>query len=201
MSIAAVFGSTGSVGSNILTTLLSVDTIASIQTISRRPPSPTSPKVNSILEQDTTKWSNLLSTLTPTPTTVFNAVGTTRAQAGSIQAQWKIDHDLCIATAQAAKQAGVKTYVLISSAGIRSPITNLLPYSKMKIGVEDAIKALDFENAIILRPGAILGEEKHPKGSFLIKIIQNSHRVSSELQDKFSMRFNLFFIPLKFVMR
>ena len=43
--------------------------------------------------------------LSPKPSAVFNAVGTTRATAGGIQNQWKVDHDLCIENAKAAKEA------------------------------------------------------------------------------------------------
>ena len=33
----------------------------------------------------------------------------------------------------------------------------------MKIGVEDAIKDLEFENAVVLRPGIILGEREEKR--------------------------------------
>lgn len=39
-------------------------------------------------------------------------------------------------------------------------MSNRVPYSQMKIGVEDTIKELGFENAIILRPGFIMGERE-----------------------------------------
>src|ERR1700743_1217044 len=119
MTTAVVFGCTGAVGSQILASLLAADTFSSVKTISRRPPNAHSPKLQALEEGDTSKRGGMISSLSPKPSVVFNAVGTTRAAAGSIQNQWKIDHDLCIENAKAAKEAGVKTYVFISSAGTR----------------------------------------------------------------------------------
>ena len=56
----------------------------------------------------------------------------------------------------------------------------------MKVGVEDAIKDLDFEHAIILRPGMILGREK-PKSAFSEKIINNLNKLGQGIQDKLGM--------------
>lgn len=183
MATAAVFGCTGAIGSHILSTLLSSEAFISIKTISRRLPGPQSPKLEAHWEADTSRWGGMISKLNPTPSIVFNAVGTTRAAAGGLPNQWKIDHDLCIENARAAKEAGVKTYVFISSAGTRGLLSGYVPYSKMKVGVEDAIKGLDFEQAIILRPGLVLGERETPKAPFLEKLVGNLHRISPSLQD------------------
>lgn len=185
MTTAAVFGCTGAVGSKILEGLLSSEAFSSVKTVSRRAPPSQSAKLEAVVETDSSKWGGLISTLSPKPSVVFNAVGTTRAAAGGIQNQWKIDHDLCIENAKAAKEAGVKTYVYISSAGTRGLIASYLPYSKMKVGVEDAIKALDFEHAIILRPGAILGEREKPKNKMFEDLMGSLHKVSQGLQDSF----------------
>ncbi|KAK4453884.1 protein FMP52, mitochondrial [Podospora aff. communis PSN243] len=134
MSTTALIGSTGLVGSNILTTLLSSPNVSTVQTISRRAPKATPPKLNAILEPDTSIWKSRLASLSPKPTTVFSALGTTRAAAGGIANQWKIDHDLNVELAR-----------------------------------EDTVKELGFDNAVILRPGLILGEreEKKPLGGIL----------------------------------
>ncbi|KAK7957002.1 uncharacterized protein PG986_006224 [Apiospora aurea] len=163
MATAALFGCTGAVGSEILSALLAPTTsaFASVKTVSRRPPAATSPKLQAIQEADTAKWGGLIATLSsPPPSVVFNAVGTTRAAAGGIAEQWKIDHDLCVENAKAAKAAGVKTYVFISSAGTRNFPSSMAPYCKMKNGVEDAIKELGFEHAVIVKPGMIIAREK-----------------------------------------
>ncbi|KOC09284.1 hypothetical protein AFLA70_39g003950 [Aspergillus flavus AF70] len=182
MTTAAVFGSTGAVGGQILATLLASDAFSSVKTVSRRLPNAQSPKLQTLEEGDTSKWGGMIASLSPKPSIVFNAVGTTRAAAGGIANQWKIDHDLCIENAKAAKEAGVKTYVFISSGGTRGFFSRYVPYSKMKIGVEDAIKELDFEQAIILRPGLILQREK-PKAALLENIVQNLNKIGQGVQD------------------
>lgn len=53
----------------------------------------------------------------------------------------------------------------------------------MKVGVEDAIQRLDFDQVIILRPGFILGDREIPKAPTAEKIISNMHRLSQGLQD------------------
>lgn len=186
MTTAAVFGCTGAVGSQILATLLASDTFSSVKTISRRLPNAESPKLQSLEESDSSKWGGMISSLSPQPSVVFNAVGTTRATAGGIQNQWKIDHDLCIENAKAAKAAGVKTYVFISSAGTRSLLSSHVPYSKMKVGVEDAIKELNFDQAIIMRPGMILGRE-NPKSAVFEAVVSNLNKLGQGIQDRFGM--------------
>ena len=95
---------------------------------------------------------------------------------------------MCIENAQAAKEAGVKTYVFISSGGTRAVYSPFayVPYAKMKVGVEDAIRGLGFETAIVLRPGMILGREK-PKNAVLEKIFGSLNRLGQGVQDKLGM--------------
>ncbi|KAL2115865.1 hypothetical protein VTJ04DRAFT_10120 [Mycothermus thermophilus] len=157
-----LIGSTGLVGSYVLSTLLADPSATSIHTITRRAPKSTGPTLHATVETDTTQWAAKLASIQPPPETLISSLGTTRAQAGGIANQWKIDHDLNVELARAAKQAGVKLFVFVSSTGIRSLLGSMAPYSKMKIGVEDTIKSLDFETAIILRPGLILGEREVP---------------------------------------
>ncbi|KAL7785670.1 major facilitator superfamily domain-containing protein [Trichoderma afarasin] len=144
-------------------------------------------KLQSIIETDTTEWGPLIATLSLVPSVVFNAVGTTIGSAGSVAAQWAIDHDLCVENAKAAKAAGVKTYVYCSSAGTSGALSPfaLTPYAKMKRGVEKHIKELDFENAIILRPGMILGRES-PKNKWLEDIFHGMKKLGQGFQDKWA---------------
>lgn len=188
MTAALIFGSTGAVGSQILATLLSFTACTSITTISRRAPPTHDTKVRPIIEADSARWGPLIAALSPAPSVVFNAVGTTIGAAGSVAAQWSIDHDLCVENAKAAKAAGVKTYVYCSSAGTSGALSPfaLTPYAKMKRGVENAIKELDFENAIILRPGMILGRES-PKYKWLEDVFNGMKMFGQGFQDKWGM--------------
>lgn len=160
---AAVFGSTGLVGSFILSNLLATGPFKPVTTIARRAPKAESPSLNSIVDGDSSKWPATLIGLSPAPHVAFSAIGTTRAAAGGIENQWKIDHDLNVEVARAAKQAGVRTFVFISSAGSDGLLASASPYSKMKKGVETAIRELEFEQGIVVRPGLILGEREQSR--------------------------------------
>ncbi|PHH61375.1 hypothetical protein CDD81_453 [Ophiocordyceps australis] len=169
-SSTAVMGSTGLVGSHILSTLLS-DLSASapspVHTISRRAPKAPSnsapSRLNAVIEAKAESWPSAFGKLSPAPRTVFSAVGTTRAAAGSLAAQWKIDHDVNIALARAAHQAGTRTFVFISAQGTRNMLSARSPYCQMKNGVEDAVRDMGFEHAIMIKPGIILGPREQSR--------------------------------------
>lgn len=162
---STIIGSTGLVGSHILSTLLAADIYKPVNTITRRAPKASSPALNAIVDTDTTKWASALKALSPASAVVFSALGTTRAAAGGIANQWKIDHDLNVELAKAAKEAGAKTFVFISSGGTRGFPGNISPYGKMKNGVEDTIKELDFDHGIIIKPGMILGNREETRAA------------------------------------
>ncbi|KAL2130304.1 hypothetical protein VTI74DRAFT_6654 [Chaetomium olivicolor] len=187
MSTTALIGSTGLVGSHILTTLLADNSIGAVHTISRRAPKSTGAKLHPVIEADTTAWASKLKAISPVPSTVYSALGTTRAAAGGIANQWKIDHDLNVELARAAKDAGVRNFVFISSAGTSGLLSNAVPYSRMKRGVEDTVKELGFETAIIVRPGFILGERETPQqgGPFFMAAVRGLGKLFGQgAQDK-----------------
>ena len=184
----ALFGSTGLVGSHILSVLLASDAYPIVQTVSRRAPPSEGPKLNAVLEADTAQWTAKLAALAPAPATVYSAVGTTRAQAGGLENQRKIDHDLCIDIARGAKAAGAKTFVFISSDGVDGALAGSLPYFQMKQGVEAAIRDLDFDHAIIVRPALILGQREvaHTAGGFMNSFVRGLGSVFGQgAQDAF----------------
>ncbi|RYP19566.1 hypothetical protein DL765_003293 [Monosporascus sp. GIB2] len=90
-----------------------------------------------------------------------------------------------IELAKAAHAAGVKTYLFVSSAGTRGLLGGYAPYSRMKQGVENAIREIGFEQAIVMRPGAILGkrEVEHPGNPLLNATIRSLGRISQGWQD------------------
>jgi uncharacterized protein YbjT (DUF2867 family) len=62
-------------------------------------------------------------------------------------------------------------------------LSSMVPYSKMKIGVEDTIKSLEFEQAIILRPGLILGDREVPKTAGLNRVVYALGHIRQGFQD------------------
>lgn len=94
--------------------------------------------------------------------------------------------DLNYDLAKAAKDAGVDTYVLISSASASS--SSMLPYSKMKGELEDKIRALGFKHTVILRPGLIVGNRSETRvGEAVFRhIAVGMGKISNALKDSWA---------------
>ncbi|TVY21882.1 Mitochondrial protein fmp52 [Lachnellula arida] len=161
MTSTAVVGSTGLVGSHILSTLLALPSITNVYSLSRRAPTTTDPKLHPLTDADNAQWSPKLTSISPPPSIFFSALGTTKAAAGSFENQRTIDYDLNLALATAAKSAGAKVYVLISgnSANPKSSFA----YIKMKGELEEAVKELGFEHTVLVRPGLITGDRQESR--------------------------------------
>lgn len=73
-----------------------------------------------------------------------------------------MEHGLNVEMARAARDAGTRVMVLISSAGASKDAN--MAYARMKGEIEEDVKALGFERTVILRPGLIAGtrEESRP---------------------------------------
>lgn len=131
-----------------------------------------------MVEQDSSRWPEVLTKLDPTPKIFISALGTTMAQAGSFKAQRAIDHDLNLALVRSAKESGATIYVLISTAA--SSPTSLYPYLKMKGELEEAVKALEIPYTILVQPGVLLGDrnESRPAEAILSSIAKGLGAIS-----------------------
>ncbi len=87
-------------------------------------------------------------------------LGTTIKQAGSQAAFRAVDFDLVLSFAAAAKSSGARHFILVSSVGASARASNF--YLKTKGEAEDAMKALGFDRADILRPGLLKGARHGP---------------------------------------
>ncbi|KAK8244878.1 hypothetical protein HDK77DRAFT_482100 [Phyllosticta capitalensis] len=185
---AFIAGSTGLVGGNILNTLVHHPAFSQVSAFARRRLRQESPKLSTIsadpaTTQDTAKWPSLMPSPAPQPSIFFSALGTTRAQAGGVDKQRAIDYDLNLALAKAAKESGVTTYVLVSTAGANP--SGYGAYPKMKGELEEAVKALGFDHTVILRPGLIVGsrEDSRPAEFAIRKVAGFAGCVSNSLKD------------------
>ena len=129
----------------------------------RQVTSSTSPNLRSHIITDSSAWPNLFKTISPTPNIYFSALGTTRAQAGSFEAQRAIDYDLNLSLARAAKEAGVPVYVLISSGGVST--NSSFPFLKMKAQLEEQVKTLGFPYTVIVKPGLLMGQRQETRAA------------------------------------
>lgn len=153
---ALVLGATGLCGSFLLKNAVSSNKFSEVFTIARRELPANADNVKQIIETDNKKWGKLFPEYDVK--VYFSSLGTTRAAAGSMENFYKIDHDLNIEMAKAAKEKGCTTMVLVSSIGANE--NSMFPYLKVKGDIEKDVLALNFDHTIILRPGILLGRQE-----------------------------------------
>ncbi len=98
------------------------------------------------------EWPALVATLKPD--IAISTLGTTIRAAGSRAAFAAIDHDAVVAFARAAKDAGARQFLMVSSVGAGGASF----YLKTKGRAEASVRAMGFARVDIFRPGLLLGE-------------------------------------------
>ena len=94
------------------------------------------------------------------PSIAISALGTTIRQAGSQAAFRAVDYDLVVSVARAAKEAGAKQFIMVSSVGASAKARNF--YLTTKGEAEDAVRAMGFDRVDVLRPGLLRGDRQGP---------------------------------------
>lgn len=152
---AAVIGGTGLVGSQLLELLLDDQRSAMVVSFGRRKTGLSSPKLHELIVDfdDPESWKNAVQ-----GDVAFSALGTTLKQAGSTEAQRKVDYDYQLEFAKAAGNHGVKRYALCSSASANP--SSPMPYSRMKGELDRDVQALGFERVRIVRPSLLAGDRE-----------------------------------------
>lgn len=89
------------------------------------------------------------------PETAISCLGTTLKKAGSKEAFRAVDYDLVIMFAKAAKKAGAKQFISVSSVGASSKSGSF--YLRTKGETEAALTDIGFERLDIMRPGLLTG--------------------------------------------
>lgn len=92
---------------------------------------------------------------------VYCMLGTTIAKAGSQKAFRQVDFEYPLKVAKLTLWNGAKRFALVSSLGADAHSTVF--YSRTKGELEEALKKLDFETLIILRPSILLGNRKEKR--------------------------------------
>jgi uncharacterized protein YbjT (DUF2867 family) len=103
-------------------------------------------------------WPALIAVIKPE--IAISTLGTTIRQAGSTAAFHAIDHDLVLDVARAAKDAGARQFIMVSSVGASASSSNF--YLKTKGEAESSVRALDFDRLDIIRPGLLIGDRGGP---------------------------------------
>lgn len=90
----------------------------------------------------------------------ISCLGTTIRAAGSQSAFRRVDHDYVVALAQAARQAGARQFIVVSSVGAGGGSF----YLRVKGEMEAGLRGLGFDRLDIIRPGLLIGDraERRP---------------------------------------
>lgn len=150
---AIIIGATGLVGKELVQLLLMDEKFTEVTVFGRRSLGLNHAKLKEhIINFDNPdEWKHLV-----TGDVFFSTLGTTIKQAGSEEAQYKVDHTYQFEFAKAAAENRIPNYVLISAAGA-DPKSRFF-YSRMKGELEQDIKKLDFSSIHIIQPGLLHGE-------------------------------------------
>ena len=146
-----LIGATGATGSDLLRLLLDDGEVESVVIFVRRNPGVEHPKltVHVIDFEKPEKWSHLVK-----GDVLFSCLGTTRKDAGSKAAQWKVDYDYQYSFAKAARENGVECYVLVSAMNASSK--SRFFYSRMKGELDDDVTKLGFPRLLIFKPPSLI---------------------------------------------
>src|SRR5690554_6690648 len=146
-----LIGATGAAGSDLLKLLLDDDEVESVDIFVRRNTGVEHPKltVHVINFEKPEEWSHLVK-----GDVLFSCLGTTRKDAGSKEAQWKVDYDYQYRFAKIARENGVESLLQVSStnASPKSPFF----YARMKGELDEEVQKLGFPKLIIFRPPALV---------------------------------------------
>ncbi len=156
MKTALVLGATGLVGGHITRLLLNDPRVGAVHVFVRRTTTLVHPKLmEHVVDFDApADWHHLL-----VGDVLFSALGTTLKQAGSQEAQHRVDVTYQQDAAAAAARQGVSTLVLISSAG--ADARSLFFYPRIKGELEDAVCAMGFASVCLIQPSMLVGERDH----------------------------------------
>ena len=149
MQTVLILGASGAVGQQLLAQALIHPGVAHVVAPTRRP-LPAHPLLHNpivdfaALPESATWWR---------ADAVLCALGTTRKQAGSAAAFYRVDHDYVLAAARLAHAAGTPTFVLNSSLGADEKSYGW--YLKTKGETERDLSALGFASLTWVRPSLL----------------------------------------------
>ena len=111
----------------------------------------------------------------------FCCLGTTRKQAGSKEAFWRVDVELVTLLAEACARAGVRRMVVISAMGVKK--NSMFFYNRAKATMEEQVRRSGIPEVIFVRPGLLLGSRaEHRSGeSIAISITKAITPLTSRL--------------------
>jgi len=164
-SIVLLAGASGLTGTCVLNALLDAPDVSRVIAVSRRP----LPREHARLANRIVPFERLEEQLRGTSChAALCCLGTTLRKAGSAERFRAVDLDLVLAFARAARAAGARRFVFLSSVGANATSRNL--YLRTKGEAERALEALGFESLAILQPSLLLGWRREMRPLELIGV-------------------------------
>ncbi|TZF98738.1 NAD(P)H-binding protein (plasmid) [Chryseobacterium panacisoli] len=147
---ALVIGATGATGKDLVNQLLNDKEFDEVDIFVRKPVDIQDEKlkVHIVNFEKPEEWKDMVN-----GDVAFSCLGTTLKDAGSKEAQKKVDFYYQFEFAKAAKDNDVEDYILVSAYGA-NPKSKIF-YSKMKGELEEAVKQLHFNKITIFKPGML----------------------------------------------
>ena len=159
---ALVIGATGATGKDLVNQLLNDKDFEEVDIFVRKPVDIENERlrVHVVNFEKPEEWKEMVK-----GDVAFSCLGTTLKDAGSKEAQKKVDFDYQYEFAKAAKENNVEDYILVSAYGA-SPKSKIF-YSKMKGELEDAVRQLHFNKITIFKPGMLERKDSGRTGEVL----------------------------------
>lgn len=145
-------GATGLIGKSVIREAVGRDNYRIIGVARREVPLPRGARMEMLLCEPA-GWSDAIAAANAK--VLVCALGTTMRKAGSREEFRAVDHDLAIASARAARDAGIRHAVFVSSVGADPGQRNF--YLRTKGETEAALAKLGFRRLDIIRPGLLVG--------------------------------------------
>lgn len=170
----ALLGATGLVGRKVIELASASDAVRIVGIARGEVPLPPGARMEMFIAEPD-KWGEVIAALRVRA--LICALGTTMKRAGgNRQAFGAVDFDLVLASAEAAKAAGVPNMVLVSAAGANARAKSL--YLRLKGETEEALARFGFRRFDILRPGLLRGERNDD-----LRVIERAAIIAAPLLD------------------
>jgi uncharacterized protein YbjT (DUF2867 family) len=158
----ALVGATGLIGSSLIRYGLGRSDLFRIIGIARREaPLPKGARME-LLVADPAGWPDAIAAANAD--VLVCALGTTWAKAGKDEAAFRaVDHDLVLACGKAAKAAGIRQMIVVSSVGADAGTKNF--YLRVKGETDQALGKLGLTRLDVLRPGLLRGPREERRSA------------------------------------
>lgn len=159
---ALVLGATGATGKDLVQQLLQDKDFEEVDIFVRKPVDFQHEKLKTHVVDfnNFSQWQDMIK-----GDVAFSCLGTTLKDAGSKEAQRKVDFNYQYEFAKAAKENNVEDYILVSAYGANS--RSKIFYSRMKGELENAVKQLHFNKITIFKPGLLERKNSERTGEVL----------------------------------